>query len=84
MAAGSLLAGKFPVAKAEAGVVVDEADGLHERIDSHRTEELEAKLLQFGGYSVGEFRLRGHDPIVGLGVLGIVQRLAVRERPEPL
>ena len=33
---------KFPVAEAEARVIVDETYGLHERIDGHRTEELEA------------------------------------------
>ena len=34
------------VTEAETRVVVDEADGLHERIDGHRAEELETARLQ--------------------------------------
>ena len=65
-------------------MVVDEADGLHERIDGHRAEEREATRLEFGGDTVGKFRARGRGPVVGLRDVGIEERLPVRERPEPL
>ena len=80
----SLHSFEFLVAEAEAGVVVDEPDGLHECIYRHRAEELEAARLEFGGDSVRKLRARGGGPFVGLRVVGIEQRLAVRERPEPL
>ena len=72
------------VAEAEAGVVVYEADGLHKGVDGDGAEELEASFLEFGGYAVGKLRPRRRSPLVGLGVVRIVQRLAVREGPEPL
>ena len=75
---------QFLVAEAEAGVVVDEADGLHERIDGHRAKELEAVRLEFGGNAVGELRAGWRSPFVGLRVVGVKQRLAVRKGPEPL
>ena len=38
---------EFLVAETEAGVVVDEPDRLHERIDGHRAEELEPATFAF-------------------------------------
>ena len=75
---------QFLVAEAETGMVVDETDGLHKRIDCHRAEELEAARLEFGGDTIRKLRTRGRGPVVGLRVVGIVQRLSIRERPEPL
>ena len=78
------MSSQFLVAEAEAGMVVDEPDGLHKGIDRDRAEELEAARLEFGGDSVRKLRARRRGPVVGLRVVGIEQRLAVRERPEPL
>ena len=74
---------QFLVAEAEAGVVVDEADGLHERIDGHWAQKLEAATLEFGGDAVGEFRPRRCRPFVGLGIVLVIERLAAREGPKP-
>ena len=82
--ASSLHPFKFPVAEAEAGVVVDEPDGLHKGIDRDRAEELEAARLEFVGDAVGKFGARRRGPVVGFRVVGIMKRLAVRKRPEPL
>ena len=65
-------------------MVVDETHGLHERIDGHRAEDLEAARLELGGDAIRKLRARGGGPFVGLRVVGIEQRLSVRERPEPL
>ena len=65
-------------------MVIDETDGLHEGVNGDGAEELEAALLEFGGDAVRKLRSRRRRPFIGLGVVGIVQRLAVREGPEPL
>ena len=41
-----------------------------------------AECFRFGGDSVGKFRARRSGPFVEFRVVGIVQRLSVRERPE--
>ncbi len=79
-----LMSSQFLVAEAEAGVVVDEPDGLHKGIDRDRAEELEAARLEFVGDAVGKFGARRRGPVVGFRVVGIMKRLAVRKRPEPL
>ena len=73
---------QFLVAEAEPGVVVDESHGLHECIYRHRTAALEAARLEFGGDSVRKLCTRWRGPFIGLRVVGIEQRLAIRERPE--
>ena len=75
---------EFLVPEAEAGVVVDKPDGLHKGIDRDRAEELEAARLEFVGDAVGKFGARRRGPVVGFRVVGIMKRLAVRKRPEPL
>jgi hypothetical protein len=60
--------------EAALGVIVDDPDGLHPRVDDGGTDELEAALLERPRDLLGERRLRGNGTAV-------LKRLFAREAP---
>ena len=58
-------------------MIVDEADGLHPRINDDGADEFDATVLEFFGNSFGERRTSWNGT-------GVLNRLAVNEAPYPV